>query len=124
MKKQPIRRTALGPCAPRMKHRFAPGAGVEIDFNYVQKRCLNCGGTFWVNKPFAESMRNTTPSPSEIFDRLQKMQEEEQAEKEAQAAAARRRSQAAKRGAKTRKRKAAARKAAETRKRNAQAAQR
>ena len=76
MKKQPARRTKMGPCNPRMRHRFhskhqAPaGYRVEMPGDYIMKRCINCGGRFWFHEPFTEALRNLTPSPDQIREVL------------------------------------------------------
>lgn len=133
MKKQRIRKTKLGPCVSRMRHRFLkkserydypPSYYREMPHEMIVKKCLNCHGQFWFHEPFTESIRNATPAVAEILRQLEKIAEEYREVEKEKEIAARKRSEAAKRGALTRKRRAAARKAAETRKRNAEKARR
>ena len=63
--------TKLGPCAPRMKHRFykkdeAPaGYYVELE-HYNMKKCINCNGVFFMTIPFDDRTVNRTPSVQQI----------------------------------------------------------
>lgn len=70
MKKQRRRVTKLGPCASSVGHEFPKGPGEVADFDYRIKVCLHCGGRFWLNAPFKPTIRNSTPSPAQIAERV------------------------------------------------------
>ena len=61
----------LGPCVKRMKHRFYKADGAPAGYYsymepYVVKKCINCLGSFYMNKPFDGTVRNLAPSVSNI----------------------------------------------------------
>lgn len=77
MKKQGRTLTKLGPCVTATGHQFPKGGAEAIDFDYSLKTCMNCKGKFWSNTPFTPSIRNVTPSPLQIAERVRLAMEED-----------------------------------------------